>query len=787
MDARGRDRSAQSLGLSDAEAARRLELYGPNTPPRPGRVSLGRRVAGQLRDPLIIVLMAAAVLTVATGDFADAAVILLVIIVNTTVGITQEVRADRAVEQLAALAAPAARVVRDGVEREVAIADVVPGDLLVLAEGEIVPADARLVEAVAFAADESMLTGESVPVDKGAAPTGQAGGEVSAGTVVVRGRGRAVVTATGADSAMGRVAALLAPGPGLTPLQRRLAGVARMLAGMAALLCLAVLVLGVVRGQPLELMALTAVSLMVAAVPESLPAVVSLALALGARRMAARRAIVRRLPAVEALGSVTLIATDKTGTLTEGSMVVQKLWTMAGEADVTGSGYAPEGGLARAGQPLDPADVPDIVALLRAGALCTDAALVPPRTSTTGEDEGARRWAAAGDPTEAALLAAAGKVGLSRAGLEKELPRVAEAPFDNARKRMTTVHRQPDGTFLVICKGAPEVLLHAPVAADDPETIRRALRRSDELARQGYRVLGVAVGKHTSLPDGTAPPGPSGAQRPEKSPSGLEEELHLLGLVAIADAPRASAAATIVACRQAGITPVLITGDHRATAAALARQVGIGGDDPQVMDGDQLEANGVPDVHECTVFARTSPKQKLRIVDAYGRRSQVVAMTGDGINDAPALRRADIGVAMGQRGTEVAREAADLVLADNELATLVAAVEEGRRIYANVRRFLVYGLSGGMAEILVMLAGPLLGLALPLLPAQILWINLMTHGPPGVALGAEPAGGDLMHSPPRPPEERILGAGIPAHTNCSETGTTVVVAGPLNGVGANPG
>ncbi|WP_349697512.1 cation-transporting P-type ATPase [Actinopolymorpha sp. B17G11] len=747
----------RSEGLSEAEAARRLEEVGPNLPPRPGRVSLVRRVVNQLRDPLIVVLIAAAVLTIVTADFADAAVILLVITVNTTVGVTQEVRADRAVEQLVALAAPAARVIRGGVEREVGIDTVVPGDLLILAEGEIVAADARLVEAVAFAADESMLTGEAVPVDKSAVPAGEPGGEVSAGTVVVRGRGRAVVTATGAGSAMGRVAALLAPVPGLTPLQKRLAGVARTLALAAAVLCLVVLVLGVVRGQPVELMVLTAVSLMVAAVPESLPAVVSLALALGARRMAARQAIVRRLPAVEALGSVTVIATDKTGTLTEGAMVVQKLWTVDGEADVTGLGYAPEGRVERDGMPLDPERAPDVAALLRACALCTDAALVPPRPPTPkggrgGGDAAIESWTAAGDPTEAALLAAAAKVGLTRTALEREWPRVGEVPFDNARKRMTTVHREASGRFEVICKGAPEVLLRAPITSDDAATLQRAERRADEFARQGYRVLAVAAGERSSLP---AAGGPSPGLLPE-----VEEGLRLLGLVAIADPPRASAAATIAACRQAGLTPVLITGDHRATARALAVQVGIGGDDPVVMDGSDLDPERVPDPRDCAVFARTSPEQKLGIVDAYGRRSQVVAMTGDGVNDAPALRRADIGVAMGRRGTEVAREAADLVLADDELATLVTAVEEGRRIYANVRRFLVYGLSGGAAEIMVMLVGPFLGLPLPLQPAQILWINLMTHGPPGVALGAEPAGADLMRSPPRPPAERILGAGL---------------------------
>nr|WP_179791243.1 cation-transporting P-type ATPase [Actinopolymorpha rutila] len=739
--------------MTEAEAAARLERYGPNAPPRRPPVPLHRRLAAQLRDPLIVVLLVAAVLTIATRDISDAAVIVLVIVMNTAVGVSQEVRADQAISELAALAAPSARVVRDGAEREVPAAEVVPGDLLVLAEGQVVPADARLVEAVAFAADESMLTGEAVPVDKAAASTEESGDEVSAGTVVVRGRGLAVVTATGTASAMGRVAALMAAEPVRTPLQRRLAGVARVLAISAAVLCVVVLVLGLVRGQPLELMVLTGISLLVAAVPESLPAVVTLALALGARRMARRNAIVRRLPAVETLGSVTVIATDKTGTLTEGAMVVQRLWTYAAEVEVTGTGYAPEGTLLRDGRPVDPSEVPDVVALLRAGVLCTDASLLPPRT-------GSDSWSAAGDPTEAALLAAGGKLGLTRAGLERAWPRVGEIPFDNARKRMTTVHRRGPGSYVVICKGAPEVLLRNPLVADGAGVLGGAAGRTEEYAAEGFRVLAVAIAERDTLP-------PSGG--PVAWEAELEEGLRLLGLVAIADPPRASAPATIAACRQAGIAAVLITGDHPVTAHAIARQVGIEGpgiEGPGIegIGGEGAGGEGVgvegAGVEDGRVFARTSPEQKLAIIHAYRDRSEVVAMTGDGVNDAPALRSADIGVAMGRRGTEVAREAADLVLADDELATLVAAVEEGRRIYANVRRFLAYGLAGGAAEILVMLAGPFLGFPLPLLPAQILWVNLLTHGLPGVALGAEPAEGDLMRSPPRPPAERILGAGL---------------------------
>ena len=735
-------------GLSTADARARLDRDGPNTlPSRPG-VPLWRRVLSQLRDPLIVVLLVAVALTVVTGDWTDAAVIVLVILVNTTVGVAQEVKADRAITALAAMTAPEARVLRDGEQRPVPAAEVVVGDVLILAEGDIVPADATVVEAAALLVDESALTGESVPVEKAAASRPDAAGRpdatgdleragVSAGTVVVRGRGRAVVTATGTDSAMGRIASLMATGSGLTPLQRRLIGVGRALAVIAILLCTVVLVLGLVRGEPLELMVVTAISLVVAAVPESLPAVVTLALALGARRMAARHALIRRLPAVETLGSVTVIATDKTGTLTEGRMVARRLWTATGTAEIEGHGYEPVGAVHRAGVRVTAATAPDLNDLLTAAALCTDAALRAP-TEPTGD------WTALGDPTEAALLAAAGRLGLDPAGLKAALPRIGEIPFDSDRKRMTTVHRTTDSGARIVCKGAPEVLLHGAFLEEPPELLDRAVTQAHALAEGGYRVLAVAHADRDIVPPVEA----------------WETGLRLLGLVAIRDPARPSARATIAACQAAGISPVLITGDHPATARAVAAEVGIIPTGGEVVDCRRLAAIRPEDLRDATVFARATPEQKLDIVTARRTAGDVVAMTGDGVNDGPALRRADIGVAMGMRGTEVARQAADLVLADDELATVVAAAEEGRRVYANIRRFLLYGLSGGTAEIAVMLAGPFLGLPLVLLPAQILWVNLLTHGLPGVALGSEPAPPDVMRRPPRPPAESVLGAGL---------------------------
>ncbi len=721
-------------GLSSADAADRLARFGPNELPVARSVPLWQRVAGQLRDPLILVLLIAAALTLATGDWTDAGVIVLVIVVNTSVGVAQEVKAGREIAALSALTAPDARVVRDGEQRHIPASDVVAGDLLVLAEGDIVPADAEMIEGTALLVDESALTGESVPVDKSLGG-GDPVPSVSAGTVVVRGRGLAVVTATGLDSAMGRVAALMGGRQPLTPLQRRLAGVGRMLAVAAVVLCGIVLAIGLARGQRAELMVVTAISLVVAAVPESLPAVVTLALALGARRMSARNALIRRLPAVETLGSVTVLGTDKTGTLTEGVMVVRRLWTSDSEAEVTGTGYGPTGEVTCHGSRQNARDAPDLAELLEAAALCNDAAVRPP----AGDE---RAWTAIGDPTEAALLAAASKLGLSPANLNERFPRTAERPFDSNRRRMTTVHRLPDGGARVICKGAPESMLLPDVITADAAAISRAGAMAERLARDGFRVLAVATADRAAEPPTTE----------------LEAGLRLLGLIAILDPPRPAAASTIRACQAAGIVPVLITGDHPATARAIAADLGIIGVDEAVVDC--RIAGEVTENATARVFARATPEQKLTIIQARQAAGDVVAMTGDGVNDGPALRRADIGVAMGRRGTEVARQAADLVLADDELGTVVAAAQEGRRVYANIRRFLLYGLSGGGAEIAVMLAGPFLGLALPLLPAQILWVNLLTHGLPGVALGSEPADPKAMASPPRPPAESVLGAGL---------------------------
>ena len=733
-----------SDGLTDAEASRRLAETGPNEVRQRPRLSVWASIGTQVRDPLIVVLLAACALTLATGDRVDAAVIAIVVIANSCVGVTQELRADRAVAALSQLTVPLVRVRRGGVEQTLAATTLVRGDIVLLGEGDIVPADAAVVEASSLMVDESMLTGEADPAGKHSPNPEHGVDTVSAGTVVVKGRAVIEVTETGATSALGRIAVLMDTAVSATPLQLRLAGLGKVLAVVAIVLSAVVLAVGLVRGEPTEQMVVIAISLAVAAIPESLPAVVSLSLALGARRMAARNAIVRRLPAVETLGSVTILATDKTGTLTQGRMVVVEAWTPQRSVVFTGDGYEPVGDVLEGDTRVDPTTVRDIGELLTAGALCNDATLVAPADDTS-------TWSGLGDPTEVAMLAAAGKLGLARAELEQGYPRVREIPFDSISQQMTTVHADGGGQ-LIIAKGSPEAMIRR-VVFHNPDECDQLLSRASALAESGYRVLAVgSIRTETGTATGEVDPAKVDA---------ADVSLRLLGLLAIADPPKSAARATIAACRAAGITPVLITGDHPATALAIARQVGIVDDEGgRVVTGQQIIDGHVTDLTGAHVFARMSPEQKLDIIEAWRAQGDVVAMTGDGVNDGPALRRSDIGVAMGRRGTEVARQAADLVLADDELASLVAAVEEGRRVYANIRRFLVFALAGGAASILVMLAGPLVGLPLPLLASQILWINLLTHGLTGVAMGAEPVDPANMTRPPRPPTQSILAAGL---------------------------
>jgi Ca2+-transporting ATPase len=687
-------------GLTSQQAQEAMTRHGPNALPTRPPESLWRKVVRAVRDPLVLVLLAAAALTILTADFTDAVVIGLVVIVNTTVAVRQEVGAEKALAALRSMASPMTRVVRDGVEQELLVELLVPGDLVIVGEGDLVPADGSIVEAAALRVNEATLTGESVPVDKRVAlgeNDSAADAHLLSGTAVVHGRARMRVERTGANSAVGQIGAQLQAGHRSTPLQRRMAKLSVVLALSALALCGVVLLEGLINGQSWELMILAAASLAVAAVPESLPAVVTISLSLAARRMSGRQAVVRNLAAVETLGSVTLLATDKTGTLTQARMTVVDEWL-------------PEG-VQRAH-------------LLRAVVLCNDA---------RGADGG-------GDPTEVALLATMSAADVAR--LRTTYPRTDEIPFDSDRKRMTTVHCRPGGGRLTICKGAPERVLSRSLVESQDALLRDAARTADAMSAKGLRVLAVA-----ERDDARAPAGP------------VESGLRLLGLVALQDPPRASAGATLRACQEAGIRVTLVTGDHAITAAGIASQLGIGGSPPTVLDLARSALDEAPDL-DVDVVARARPTDKVDAVRLWQHQGHVVAMTGDGVNDGPALRRADIGVAMGERGSEVARQAADLVLRDDELSTLVAAVEEGRRVHDNIRRFLLYGLSGGLAEILVMLAGPFFGAPLPLLPAQILWINLVTHSLTGTALGSEPAEPGSMSRPPTDPAQGVLGGGL---------------------------
>ena len=735
-----------SRGLATAEAEARLAAVGPNELVERVRAPAWRLLAGQFANTMIVVLFIAAGVTALIGDVKDSLVILAIVALNGVIGFVQEYRADRAMASLRAMTSPTANVVRDGDITTIPAQGLVPGDLVRLEAGDIVPADVRLLESMSLTLNEAAMTGEAEPAAKTveALPAvidvllADQRNMAFKGTSVTCGRGAGIVTATGMATALGRIAELLqGRGAGPTPLQARLSALGRALAGAALVVCALVFVLGIARGETVELMFLTAVSLAVAAIPEALPAVVTVSLALGAQRMARRRALIRKLPAVETLGSVDVICTDKTGTLTENRMFVERVWTPAAEYAVGGAGYDPHGELEPVG--LERAD-PYLRNLGEVAAACNDATLHAP--TQPGEP-----WMLTGDPTEGALLALAAKIGVDRPTLAAERPRVGEVPFDAGRRRMCTVHQGDDGAWIAV-KGALDAL--SPSEDDtEREVWSRATRAARHFALAGYRVLALAEQRSASAPTDI---------------DGAVRAVHLLGLVAIADAIRKESAASVAAAKQAGIRPVLVTGDHQLTGEVVARRVGILDAGATAMTGaqlDQLDDEAFDRVvGDVSVYARTSPEQKLRIVEAWKRRGAVVAMTGDGVNDAPALRRADIGVAMGITGTQVSQEAADMVLADDNFATIVHAVEEGRRIYDNVRRFVRYTLTSNSGEIWAMVLAPLAGLPLPLLPVHILWVNLVTDGLPGLALGVEPAEPDTMRRPPRPPSETILGRGL---------------------------
>ncbi|MFZ9407275.1 MAG: cation-translocating P-type ATPase, partial [Burkholderiaceae bacterium] len=736
--------SHAELGLTDTEADQRLARHGPNQL-RPERApSLLKRLAAPLADLSVLLLLAAALASVALGEWVDAGAIGLILLVNATVSIVQSWRADQALAALQRRAQTQARVIREGTEQVLPAQALVPGDVVLIEAGQQLPADVRWLDCAGLQVDESALTGESVTVSKQAEPELPEPTELAdrstlghAGTHAAAGRGRGLVVATGMATALGQVAAMLketqAPA---TELQLRLRRLARQIALGVMLLCLALLVAGLLRNQPLLPLLMFAVSLAVAAIPEALPAAMSLVLSLGAHRMAASQALVRRLSAMESLGSITVACTDKTGTLTANQLKVVQVW-MAG---TDGSGDAePQGSAVAFWQAL----------ILNNDARLNDDAQPGQETQAgNGSEPHATTRTARGDPTEIALLQAAQDAGLNLADTQALWPRVDEWPFDAQRRCMSTLHaacQDSAGRWLQITKGAPEAVL-AMCGEGPAEGLQEALQAASRLAAQGLRVLAVAQRVSDSK------------DRPEIQESGLT----LLGLVALMDPPREGVPQAIAQCHAAGIVPIMITGDHPSTASAIAAAIGLADAGAPVLSGREMD--GLSDaglaqaLEKVRVFARVSPEHKLRLVRALQARGERVAMTGDGINDAPALQQADVGVAMGRSGTDVAREAAALVLLDDHFATLVLAIREGRRIHANLKRFLCFVLSGNVIEILVIGAAPLAGMPPLLWPVQILWINLITDGLPGLALAAEKASPDLMRRPPDSPSEAILGS-----------------------------
>jgi Ca2+-transporting ATPase len=754
-------------GLTASEAARRLVETGPNELRAAPHGSAWALLAAQFKNVLILILLVATALSALLGHAVEAVAITVVVLFAVLLGFVQEYRAERALEALAKMAAPRARVLRDGVEVVLPAREVVPGDLLLLAAGDHVAADARLMQAVELQAQEAPLTGESTPVAKAAdaqvAAAAQVGDRrtmVYAGTAVTHGRGRAVVVATGADTEFGRIAGMLAAVPvARTPLQLALDRLGRGLARAAAVVVLVIVALGLLRGQPFVEMLVLGIALAVAVVPEALPAVVTISLALGVQRLARRRALMRRLPAVETLGSTSVICTDKTGTLTRDEMTVRAIYLDGRELEVTGAGYAPEGEFRHGDAVL--AEDPLLHRLLRAGALANDARL--------HRHEG--RWRIHGDPTEGALVVAAAKAGLDKPARDAAAPRVHEVPFTAESQRMTTVHADGDG-HVAFAKGAPEVIVdccRSIVTRDGDvpftDTVRaEVLGAAQAMASRALRVLAIATRERVAPP---APqPSPAAQGRASLPPplagegwgggaapaSAYERGMTLLGLVGMIDPPRPEARAAIATCAQAGIRVVMITGDHPATALAVARELGLAAQG-RLVTGAQLDAltdaQLAQQVGAIEVYARVSPAHKLRVVEALRAQGAVVAMTGDGVNDAPALKRADIGVAMGVAGTDVAREAAAMTLTDDNFATIVAAVEEGRGIFANIRKYLAFLLSSNLGEIGLMAGAALAGLPLPLSAVQILYVNLATDGLPALALAVDPPADDLMQRPPR--------------------------------------
>lgn len=738
-------KSDKDCGLSKAEADRRLAEHGPNELEAARRSSPWSMLGDQFKNILIIILLIAIVLSALLGHTVEAIAITVIMLFAVLLSFVQEYRAERAIEALRKMAAPTATVIRNGAEEDIPARDLVPGDIILIKAGDRISADNRLIEAINLQVEEAPLTGESVPVEKqtaalegSALAIGDRKSMAYAGTVVTYGRGLGIVVATGMQTEFGKIAKLLqSVETGKTPLQQNLDKVGHLLARAAIVVVLLIVALGFLRGQPLLEMLIFGIALAVAVVPEALPAVVTISLAIGVQRMVKRNALIRRLPAVETLGCTSVICSDKTGTLTKDEMTVRKVFVAGKMLEVSGAGYEPHGKFSENGSLVDP--FPGLMTLLKAGVLSSDAHL-----SRDGDNS---QWYIKGDPTEGALVVAAAKVNLHKTELDNQFPRVNEIPFTSERKRMTTLHESPQGK-VAYSKGAPEVILNSctgqltergqtPLNISEKETILLSAR---QMASEGLRVLAVA-------------------QKADATLEIAEKEMTFLGLVGMIDPPRLEAKGAVQVCKEAGIKPVMITGDHPLTAEVIARELGIL-DNGSVVTGVTLEEMDDSDlentVESVDVYARVSPAHKLRVVTALQKKGHFVAMTGDGVNDAPALKKADIGIAMGITGTDVTKEAAAMTLTDDNFASIVAAVEEGRGVFDNIKKYLMFLLSSNIGEICLMAAATLLGLPLPLSAVQILYVNLATDGLPALALAVDPREADLMRRKPRNPRTGIF-------------------------------
>lgn len=723
--------NAPQQGLSTEEVRERLVRYGPNTIKEIKKRTILQMMLDQFKDFMILVLIAAAIVSGLVGEPKDTIAILVIVILNAAIGFTQEYRAEKAIEALKMMAAQIATVIRDGIATSIAASEIVPGDIVLLEAGNIVPADIRLIEVSYLKIDESSLTGESVSVEKHThplhekwMPLGDRKNMAYKGTIASYGRAKGIVVSTGMNTELGKIATMIQEQVEVkTPLQKRLAKFGQRLALAILAICAIVFGIGFVRGEPPLLMFLTSISLAVAAIPEALPAVVTISLALGAKKMVKQNALIRKLPAVETLGSVTYICSDKTGTLTQNKMEVQEIYVsgkLMKRADIS--------------EHRSPTDD-----LLMAMALNNDA---------SRQHDGHYR----GDPTEIALYAISEENNFKKETLLKNYPRVAEIPFDSERKCMTTFHKGPDKELVSFTKGALEILLEKSTHEQTAHGIsdidkEKVYSMSEAMAQRGLRILGFAMRNWNTLPE-------------NMTTDNVETNLTFLGFVGMMDPPRKEVGEAVSLCKSAGVTPVMITGDHPITATAIAKELDILDSKQELLTGKKLEELSIQafekEVEDIRIYARVAPEQKLKIIKALQNRGQFVAMTGDGVNDAPALKSADIGIAMGITGTDVSKEASDMILLDDNFATIVKAVKEGRKIFDNIRKFIKYTMTSNTGEILTIFVAPFFGLPIPLLPIHILWINLVTDGLPGLALTAEPAEKDIMQKPPRHPQESIF-------------------------------